>query len=171
MVVRRESAPHRPAAVDVRFGALPPGSWRPSRNTVARWLRRMAALETSAAVEISVLLTGDGEIRRLNRVYRRIDRATDVLSFGVPHRIPGGPRTTHPLGDIVVSLESCRRQARTLQVPARRRLAHLLAHGLLHLLGHEHRTARALAAMERRAVQLVDGAFGSDKNKGRTAGR
>ncbi len=170
MVVRRKPAPC-PAVIDVRFAALPPGSWRPSRITVVRWLRRMAALETPASVELSVLLTGDGEIRRLNRIYRRIDRATDVLSFGIPRRGPRGPRPAQPLGDIVVSLESCRRQARTLQVPARRRLAHLLAHGLLHLMGREHRTVRALAAMERRAALLVDEAFGTDAKPARATRR
>ncbi|MBN1773345.1 MAG: rRNA maturation RNase YbeY [Deltaproteobacteria bacterium] len=147
------------ATIDVRFAGLPRGSWRPARASLARRLRRMAALETSAAVEISVLLTGDGEIRRLNRIYRRIDRPTDVLSFAAPRRAPRDPQRPRPLGDIVVSLETCRRQARTLQVPADRRLAHLLAHGLLHLLGHEHRTARALSAMERRASRMVQEAL------------
>jgi len=150
----------RPTAVDVRFDGLPAGSWRPARAAVARWLRRMAAALTPAAVEVSVLLTGDGGIRRLNRIYRRIDRPTDVLSFGVPCAAPRTvPHGARPLGDIVVSLETCRRQARTLQVPPERRLAHLLAHGLLHLLGREHRTARALSAMERRAAALAADVF------------
>jgi len=149
------------ATIDVRFAGLPPGTWRPARAALVRWLRCMTAVETPAAVEISVLLAGDGELRRLNRTYRRIDRPTDVLSFGLPRRAPRGPRVARPLGDIVISLETCRRQARTLQVPAERRLAHLLAHGLLHLLGHEHRTARALAAMERRACRLVEAALGA----------
>lgn len=150
----------RATTVDVRFEGLPAGSWRPARAAVARWLRRMAAALTPAAVEISVLLTGDGGIRRLNRIYRRIDRPTDVLSFGVPRAAPRAvPRAARPLGDIVVSLETCHRQARTLQVPPERRLAHLLAHGLLHLLGREHRTARDLRAMELQAAALAAGAF------------
>jgi len=120
----------------------------------------MADRLTPVAVEISVLLTGDGGIRRLNRVYRRIDRPTDVLSFRVPRATPRVPsRAVRPIGDIVVSLETCRRQARALQVPPERRLAHLLAHGLMHLLGREHRTARDLSAMERQANALVAEAF------------
>lgn len=161
MAGRDPAAPGRAAtAVDVRFAELPPGAWRPGRSAVARRLRRMATAAASAPVELSVLLTGDGGIRRLNRTYRRIDRPTDVLSFGLPRRAPRAPGRARPLGDIVVSLETCRRQARTLQVPAERRLAHLLAHGLLHLLGHDHRTAQALATMERRAAALVAAAFG-----------
>lgn len=149
------AARRKTIGVDVRFENLPPGSWRPARATVARWLRRMAGPLAPAGAEISVLLTGDDGIRRLNRTYRRIDRPTDVLSFGVPRGAPRAPRAARPLGDLVVSLETCHRQARTLQVPPEHRLAHLLAHGLLHLLGREHRTARDLAAMERSAAALA----------------
>jgi probable rRNA maturation factor len=147
--------------VEVRFGDLAPGSWRPSRMRVAGILRRMAALAGAGSGEISVLLTGDAAIRRLNRRYRRIDRPTDVLSFAAPRGAPhagGGPA---PVGDLVVSLETCRRQARTLGCPPLARLAHLLAHGLLHLLGRDHRTARAFDLMERTTRKLVEFAAGA----------
>ena len=115
----------------------------------------MAGLAGAGSREISVLLTGDAAIRRLNRRYRRIDRPTDVLSFAPPRRAPragGGPA---PIGDIAISLETCRRQAKTLGCPPLARLAHLLAHGLLHLLGRDHRTARAFDTMERATRKLV----------------
>jgi probable rRNA maturation factor len=108
--------------------------------------------------ELSVLLTGDVAIRTLNRSHRRIDRPTDVLSFGLPRR--GHARdAVRPLGDIVVSLETCLRQARTMRCPPLVRLAHLLAHGLLHLLGHDHRTEREFIDLERRTERLVAAAL------------
>ena len=150
-----------PAAVEVRFADLTRGAWRPSRARVAGILRRMADLAGAGSGEISVLLTGDATIRRLNRRYRRIDRSTDVLSFGAPRRVPHATRAPAPIGDIAISLETCRRQARTLGCPPLARLAHLLAHGLLHLLGHDHRTARAFERMEQATRRLVALAAGT----------
>jgi len=149
----------RPASVvEVRFADLPPGSWRPSAARVAALVRTMLRAARAAPAEVSVLLTGDAAMRRLNRRYRRLDRPTDVLSFEVPRRSPrarGGPK---PLGDIVVSLETCLRQARTLRRSPLSRLSHLLAHGLLHLLGHDHRSEREFCAMERRTAALMEAA-------------
>jgi probable rRNA maturation factor len=103
--------------------------------------------------ELSVLLTGDASIRRLNRHHRGLDRPTDVLSFPVPP--PPRPAAVPPIGDLVVSLETCRRQAREAGIPAARRLRELLAHGLLHLLGVDHPDDRSLERMHRRAARLL----------------
>jgi probable rRNA maturation factor len=112
--------------------------------------------------ELSVLLCGDREIQRLNRGYRKKDRPTDVLAFAQaegPALWVGGEH----LGDVVLSLETATRQARERGVPARDEVLHLLAHGVLHLLGWDHRTeaedrrmraetARVLAPMRRAAL-------------------
>jgi probable rRNA maturation factor len=143
------------SVVDVRFADLPRGAWRPSRTRVAAVLRTMIRAADAGPAEVSVLLTGDVAIRTLNRRYRRIDRPTDVLSFGMPRRRRHAPGTARPLGDLVVSLETCLRQARTLRCPPLARLAHLLAHGLLHLLGHDHRTETTFVSLERRTRYLV----------------
>ncbi|MBI5489178.1 MAG: rRNA maturation RNase YbeY [Deltaproteobacteria bacterium] len=149
------------SVIDVRYAGLPPGSWRPSRSQVASILRSMVRAAGAAPAELAVLLVGDTAMRTLNRRYRRIDRATDVLSFGLPRvapRISGRPQ---PLGDLVVSLPTCLRQARTEGSPPLRRLAHLMAHGILHLLGRDHRTPAAFARMERLAHKLVEAALGA----------
>ena len=105
--------------------------------------------------ELSVLVVTDRAIRVLNREWRGKDKPTDVLSFGLSgSRKPeaGSPKAGQPIGDVVISLDTARRQASeggwTLQVELRR----LLAHGLLHCLGHDHETprqAKQMAAAER----------------------
>jgi len=133
-----------------------------SRRQVQTWAARMlAALELEEA-ELSVAITGDREIHVLNRLYRNIDRPTDVLAFAM--REGDGPPPASPkarselLGDIVVSIETARRQAarrgRTLESEVRM----LLAHGLLHLLGYDHRTdaqARRMGIETRRLTRAA----------------
>lgn len=80
--------------------------------------------------ELSVLITGNDEIRALNKEYRKIDKATDVLSFPM--------EDTEMLGDIVISYEKTLSQAREFKVTVDEELGRLLVHGLLHLLGYDH---------------------------------
>jgi len=149
------------SAIDVRYSGLPQGSWRPSRSRVSSFLHAMVRAADAAPVELSVLLVGDAAMRTLNRRHRHIDRTTDVLSFGLPRAARFAHDLARPLGDLVVSLPTCRRQARAAGCPPLRRLAHLLAHGLLHLLGRDHRTPAAFARMERLARRLVEAALGA----------
>lgn len=111
----------------------------------AHALERMAlhalALEGVARpAELSVVITGDAPIRELNRTYRDTDSATDVLSFsqaeGEVFAVPDG-ETPH-LGDVIISLETARRQADEHGLALQDEVAHLLVHGILHLLGHDH---------------------------------
>ncbi len=96
--------------------------------------------------ELSVLLTDDSEIRSLNHQYRGIDRPTDVLSFSqlegdtIPHA--NGPLI---LGDIVISLDRAREQAKDLDVSVEEELRRLFIHGLLHLVGYDHESSMAQA--------------------------
>jgi len=101
------------------------------REVVVETLRRMAVAES----EVHVLLTGDGEIRRLNLEYRDLDNATDVLSFPDGDRLPSGVVL---LGTIVMSLDSARRQAAKLGHSELRELEELVLHGTVHLLGYDH---------------------------------
>jgi probable rRNA maturation factor len=86
---------------------------------------------------VSLLLTTDAVIRRLNRTHRRKDRVTDVLSF--PFHGDLEPHRPH-LGDIAFSVQRAVRQARGARWPLASELAMLLTHGFLHLLGHDHET-------------------------------
>ncbi len=92
-------------------------------------------------LEVSVLLVNDAGMRRLNRLYRGIDRTTDVLSFPLMTSFTSHTTSfTSPLllGDIVISLPQAKRQAKEYETTFYRELARLLVHGLLHLLGYDH---------------------------------
>lgn len=120
------------------------GKGRPSISAPrvrARAEQMLAALGLPRA-ELSVLLCDDATIHALNRTYRHKDKPTDVLAFAM--REGEGAEHAHGahgvLGDVIVSLETAARQAaahgRTLDAE----VTMLLAHGLLHLLGFDHRT-------------------------------
>jgi probable rRNA maturation factor len=89
--------------------------------------------------EVSVLLTSDNEIRRLNREFRGKDKATDVLSFPAP-ALPEKPRQPERqiAGDLAISLDTAQRQARQFGHSLQIELKILLLHGLLHLAGYDH---------------------------------
>ena len=119
--------------------------------------------------DIAVVLERDGALRELNRRWRGIDRATDVLSFpyeeGRAERVArdagrgrGGNRRSLPRidGDLVISLDRVAAQARRYRVTRGRELARLVIHGMLHLAGHDHHRAgerRAMRSLERRALR------------------
>ena len=88
------------------------------------------------ACEVSVTFTDDEGIRVLNRTYREIDRATDVLSFPLFEE----NEEEMQLGDIVISLERCRAQAAEFGHGFERECAFLTVHSTLHLLGYDHET-------------------------------
>jgi len=81
--------------------------------------------------EVSVLLTNDREIHRLNREWRGKDKPTDVLSFALLDDPAAPPAPL--LGDLVISIDMTRRQAKEYGVPVGEELLRLLIHGLLHL--------------------------------------
>jgi len=89
----------------------------------------------SENAEVHLVLTDDKTIRELNQRFRDIDRATDVLSFPDGDELPSGRRF---LGEVVISLDSARRQAEALGHRDVRELCELALHGTLHLLGYDH---------------------------------
>lgn len=117
----------------------------------------------ASQVEISVLVTGDSEIQRLNREYRGIDRPTDILSFSQVADDEGNVvalpvDTMQPLGDIVVSCDYAARQAVELGHSLNMELAWLVIHGTLQLVGYTHDTdadAEHMEALERTALHRL----------------
>jgi probable rRNA maturation factor len=85
--------------------------------------------------EVHLLIAGDDRLQELNRRFLGLDRATDVLSFADGEQLPTG---TVLLGEIAVSLDAARRQARELGHREERELEELVLHGTLHLLGYDH---------------------------------
>jgi probable rRNA maturation factor len=116
--------------------------------------------EAPARCEVSVTLVDDALIRDLNRTYRGVDAATDVLSFsqlegdGVDlRRMPFTALV--PLGDIVISMPRMREQAREYGHAEERELGYLLIHGLLHLLGYDHQHPHDRVAMRAAEEDLL----------------
>ena len=122
-----------------------PKAARPRRRELARFLREAVAA-VGLEGEISVLLTGDAQIRELNRLYRRKDKATDVLSF------PAAPEAAGIAGDLVISLETAHREAMQREHTLEAEVCILLLHGLLHLAGYDHETDEG--AMQRKELRL-----------------
>ncbi|HEX7840514.1 MAG TPA: rRNA maturation RNase YbeY [Kofleriaceae bacterium] len=129
---------------------LPAEMRRRLRTEVARMIRAAARHDGSADYEVSLRLVGDAEICALNRGYRAKDRPTDVLAFA---QREGPSAQVHPalLGDLVISVDTARRQARH---GLYRELLHLASHGLCHLLGYDHRDDAEEAEMNARAAAL-----------------
>ncbi|HEY8429862.1 MAG TPA: rRNA maturation RNase YbeY [Sandaracinaceae bacterium] len=124
----------------------------------ARAERMLAALRMQDA-ELSVLLCDDATIRELNRTYRRRDRPTDVLAFAMREG-EGAELHPHLLGDVVISVDTARRQAAEHARSVASEITFLLAHGLLHLLGYDHRTEEEDRVMRARTDALCAAARG-----------
>src|SRR5581483_6785766 len=110
----------------------------PARG-LASWLRRVAPARARGTVNVA--LVSDARMRELNRRFRRIDRATDVLSFPAEperRRLAGSTASAFLLGDIVIAQGVARRQAGAAGHDQSTELRILALHGLLHLLGYDH---------------------------------
>ena len=124
--------------------------WRRRVPDVARSVRgaaraALAAGDGPARAEMSVVLSDDARVRELNRAFRRKDRPTNVLSFPAGATRPDGVAL---LGDVVLAFETCAAEAKAQGKTLRAHLAHLVVHGVLHLLGHDHMRAREAERME-----------------------
>jgi probable rRNA maturation factor len=104
--------------------------------------------------ELSIVLTNDAEVKKLNRIYRGKNKTTDVLSFPLleGERFPAGLKENVALGDVVVSVPQTKRQALEAGKPFKTELALLVVHGVLHLLGYDHVTL----AQEKKMFALQD---------------
>jgi probable rRNA maturation factor len=124
-----------------------------------------AAMPDGVGATACVALIDDKSIARLNHDFRGEPKATDVLAFP---QLPGGARSIAArlrknsdareliaLGDVVVAFGACRRGAREARIGLAQHVAHLVTHGTLHLLGHDHAEAGETArmrALERKAL-------------------
>ena len=121
--------------------------------------------------EVDLTLTDNASIRQINAEFRKIDRATDVLSFPMfEYASPGdfsvleqradtcvNPDTGEVLlGDIVISVEKVREQAEMYGHSQKREYAFLITHSMLHLLGYDHMEPREAAVMEARQKVILD---------------
>jgi rRNA maturation RNase YbeY len=106
--------------------------------------------------ELSIALVGDAEMQKLNADYRQKNYPTDVLSFPVDENLPIKPRL---LGDVIISVDKARRQAKERGKTLDQEMTTLLIHGVLHLLGYDHERSAKEARRMRRLEKKVYGAL------------
>jgi probable rRNA maturation factor len=147
----------RPSAPEIDIQVASP-LWRAepkAEETVREAIAAVAAaMPSTAGGEVSIVLTDDEAIRALNRQWRGIDKATNVLSF--PAAKAGESRL---LGDIVIAYETLRRECDAENLTFHHHLAHLTVHGYLHLIGYDHQDdaqAEAMEALESRIMTTMN---------------
>lgn len=128
--------------LDLRLEAADWSKQIPDLHAVCLKALSAGAVQGQTQGEVSVLLTDNAEIQTLNRDWRGKDKPTDVLSF------PAAEIDRPFLGDIAVALETMQADAKTRNITLDQHLSHLLIHGFLHLLGHDHKDDTEAAEME-----------------------
>ncbi len=115
----------------------------PDAESLARAAAKAALMSEGADSEgVSLLLTDDGTVRELNARFRRKDATTNVLAFPAP------PNPERFLGDVALAYGVCAREARQQHKRLSHHMQHLVAHGVLHLLGYDHMSDAEAEAME-----------------------
>ncbi len=128
--------------LDLRVAAPEWAKTLPDLEAICQRALEAGAAQKSARGEVAILLTNNAEIQDLNRDWRGKDKPTDVLSF------PADPMDEPFLGDIAVAIGVTQEDAKTRDIGLDQHLSHLLIHGLLHLLGHDHKDDTEAAEME-----------------------
>ena len=138
----------------------------PHARNLTRWAEAACARQlprVDSELELTIRVVGAAESRRLNRTWRAKDKPTNVLSFpaaplapaddGVPPRFPA--RDYPELGDLAICAPVVAREAREQGKTAQAHWAHMVVHGVLHLLGYDHEDDRHAKAMEAREVKIL----------------
>jgi len=123
----------------------------PTPRTLTRFLARARAA-VGLRGEVSLLLTTDSAIHRLNRQFRSKDKATDVLSFPAG-KLPQGPKDQEIAGDLAISVDAARRQCAACGHSLAVELKVLMLHGLLHLAGYDHESDQGGMARRERQIR------------------
>ena len=121
---------------------------KPAAEQTVREAIAAAAKFTKADGEVSVVLTDDEAIAKLNRDWRKIDKPTNVLSFPAP-------KGAVMLGDIVVAYETLARESADEGRVFLHHLAHLTVHGFLHLIGYDHQNDADANEMEALETKIM----------------
>jgi len=157
MPAPRRKATSEPVEIGIDI-LLVAGNWPPEgelRDLARRAIdAAVAELGLAGSSELSLAFSDDAQVAALNRDWRGKDKPTNVLSF--PAFPPSGEALLPPmLGDIVFAAETVKREAELEAKPLENHISHLLVHGFLHLLGHDHEetpAAEAMEALERRIL-------------------
>lgn len=117
------------------------------RDLIKKVAEEALSTEDSGDCEVSILLTDNAEIHRLNKLYRNVDRPTDVLAFAMREGVDG-EINQEILGDVVISLPKAEEQAQIYGHSFELEVLFLVSHGVLHLLGYDHAEKDDLLIMQ-----------------------
>ena len=141
-------------AIDIAFDSPLWSSDARLQAILRRVIGAAAARTGTPDSELSVVLTDDATVRKLNRQWRGHDKPTNVLSFPTHNARPPGA-ALRLLGDVVIAYETTAREARAQRLPLDHHLAHLAVHGYLHLLGYNHESDKEAEVMERLEREIL----------------
>jgi len=145
--------------IDIRIAS---SAWRAALPNPAAAVRRAviaalkAELPAKARTGLSILLTDDAEMRKLNAGWRAKDKPTNVLSFPAENAVDPAKPPAY-LGDVALALATCKREAREQKKTLADHVAHLTVHGVLHLIGYDHMDDEQAEAMEPLETQILAG--------------
>lgn len=114
------------------------------------------ALPEWKEIELSVTLTDDAHIQPLNAEYRKKNAPTNVLSFATHVPPQANSEGYIHLGDIIVSIETLKKESEHLHIPYEHHFKHLIIHGLLHVLGYDHEKEEDATIMESKEIALLE---------------
>ncbi len=125
-----------------------------NKKAITYLAKQVLKIKNIGGAELSILFVGKRRIRGLNKRYRRIDRATDVLAFSMRE---GTNANLHPqiLGDLVICPEIAEESARLRKTTKKREIQLYLIHGILHLLGYNDSDKKGRSLMEKEQNRLL----------------
>ncbi|HVY52962.1 MAG TPA: rRNA maturation RNase YbeY [Gammaproteobacteria bacterium] len=131
----------------------PPKAFVPTEAKLKKWAKAALSHKVKKA-ELTICLMGKKDIRKLNREYRNKDKATNVLSFRA--ELPPGVKLSVPLlGDIIICTPVVNEEAKSQDKTCEAHWAHMVIHGVLHLLGYDHEKRSEAELMETKEIKLL----------------
>ncbi|MBQ4875096.1 MAG: rRNA maturation RNase YbeY [Rickettsiaceae bacterium H1] len=128
--------------------------WHSCCKSIKSFIKKITfAIPEAKNKKISVLLTDDDQIQELNKKFRNENKPTNVLSFPYEN-FPDGT-----LGDVILSFETIEKEAKEEQISFKKHMAHMLIHGVLHLLGYTHdhdEDAEVMEKLENKILSEID---------------
>jgi probable rRNA maturation factor len=130
--------------------------FKPDMKKIKEVVRRILKKEGCQETEVSILITDDERIRQLNKNFRNKNEPTDVLAF-CQHKKREEALKSNLLGDVVISVETAKRQASKYGQSLPNEIYRYLIHGLLHLIGYKDESSLSYQKMKKKEEQLLEG--------------
>ena len=115
----------------------------------------MSLSKADSKKQTTVLLADDQTLKALNKQWRGKNKPTNVLSFPAPQDVPVPRGEIKPLGDIALSYDTLAKEAKAAKITISDHMMHLIVHGLLHLVGHDHTDDADADQMESKEIRIL----------------